>query len=67
MKKNSQKKAQWQQWVMMAIFVAVGAICGIFMVDFIDQRAAEGASVMGERFMLLVLLLGLYVSYYLHI
>ncbi|MBE6926712.1 MAG: M50 family metallopeptidase [Ruminococcaceae bacterium] len=64
--KNEKKKGQWQQWLVMGIFVLIGAVCGILMIEFTEQTAAEETSSLERMVTSLTLLLGLYVSFFLH-
>lgn len=67
MKKNQKKKVQWQQWIVMGFFMLIGAVCGVLMVSFVEQRGTENGSVLEDLIPLGVLFVGMYVGIFLQL
>lgn len=40
--RKNRQKGKWKQWIPMAFFVAIGAVCGVTMVHFLDASIREG-------------------------
>ena len=64
-KKNN--KGQWQQWIVMGFFVLIGAVCGVLMVSFVEQRVTQNSSVIGDLIPLGVLFIGMYICIFLQL
>lgn len=67
MKKKQKKKVQWQQWIVMGFFMLIGAVCGVLMVSFVEQRGTENGSVLEDLIPLGVLFVGMYVGIFLQL
>lgn len=67
MKKKQKKKVQWQQWIVMGFFMVIGAVCGVLMVSFVEQRGTENGSVLEDLIPLGVLFIGMYVGIFLQL
>lgn len=67
MKKEQKKKGQWQQWTVMGFFMLIGAVCGVLMVSFMEQRGAENRSILEDLIPLGVLFIGMYVGIFLQL
>lgn len=66
MKKEQKKKVQWQQWMVMAFSMLIGAVCGVLMVSFAEQRGAENRSVLENLIPLVILIFGVYAQLTIH-
>lgn len=63
MKKNSEKKkVQWQQYIAMAFFMLIGAVCGVLMGQYLEQIAETDTPITEEIFLLVCLFIGMYAS-----
>lgn len=67
MKKKQKKKVQWQQWIVMGFFMLIGAVCGVLMVSFVEQRGTENGSELEDLIPLGVLFVGMYVGIFLQL
>ena len=67
MKKKQKKKVQWQQWIVMGFFMLIGAVCGVLMVSFVEQRGTENGSVLEDLIPLGGLFVGMYVGIFLQL
>lgn len=67
MKKKQKKKVQWLQWIVMGFFMLIGAVCGVLMVSFVEQRGTENGSVLEDLIPLGVLFVGMYVGIFLQL
>ena len=67
MRKKQKKKVQWQQWIVMGFFMLIGAVCGVLMVSFVEQRGTENGSVLEDLIPLGVLFIGMYVGIFLQL
>ena len=65
--KEKKKKGQRQQWLVMGLFMLIGALCGLLMVSFLEQRSTADSSTAEDFISLAVLLLGMYIGIFLHI
>ena len=41
-KKEAKKKIQWQQYIAVAFFMLIGAVCGVLMAQYVDKNAKPG-------------------------
>lgn len=67
MKQSKKKKFQWQQWLGMGIFMLIGAVCGFWMVYFLEQNAAADRPLHIVLLSLAGILLGIYVGIFLQL
>ena len=67
MKKEQKKKGKWQQWLAMGFFMLIGAVCGVLMVSFMEQRVTENSSLPEDLISLGVLIIGMYVGLFLQL
>ena len=67
MKKEQKKKGKWQQWLAMGFFMLIGAVCGVLIVSFMEQRVTENSSLPEDLISLGVLIIGMYVGLFLQL
>ena len=58
---KKKKKIIWQQYIVMAFMILIGAFCGIIMVLYVDKLYAD-APLYKEILSLLILFIGLYLA-----
>ena len=64
-KAQNKKKGQWQQWIVVVLFMLIGVACGVLMARFVVQKAPEDSSFLENLIPLLVLFIGMYVGIFL--
>lgn len=67
MREKKKKKGQWQQWIVMGFFMLIGAVCGVSIVSYMEQRATEDSSLLEDLIPLGVLLIGMYIGIFLQL
>lgn len=67
MGERKKKKVNWQQWIVMGFFMLIGAVCGVLMVMFVEESAAEGRPLHEELLTLAGLFVGMYISMFLQL
>lgn len=60
--KVKKKKIAWQQYVVMAVFIAIGAVCGVLMVNLVTNDSGVEKGLGEELFALAVLFVGMYLG-----
>lgn len=60
--KQKKKKIVWQQYIAMAFFVLIGAVCGFLMISYIDKGTDDGAPLYKEILSFVGLFLGMYAA-----
>lgn len=60
--KQKKKKIVWQQYIAMAFFILIGAICGFLMMMYIDQSSGTEKTLHEEIISLVGLFLAMYVA-----
>ena len=66
-KSKGKKKIQWQQYIAMAFFMLIGAVCGVLMVQYMDKSVQSDASMGEELFSLVCLFVGMYVAIFIQL
>ncbi len=64
---QKRKKRLWQQYIALAVFMVIGAACGVFMVEYIDALLEAERSAGEIVFSAALLFAGLYVAIFLQI
>jgi len=67
MKKEQKKKGKWQQWIVMGFFMLIGAVCGVLMVSYTEQRGTENSSELEDLIFFGVLFIGMYIGIFLQL
>lgn len=67
MREKKKKKGQWQQWIVMGFFMLIGAVCGVLIVSYMEQRATEDSSLLEDLIPVGVLLIGMYIGIFLQL
>lgn len=62
-----EKKKPWQRYLTMVIFMAIGAVCGIFMIEYIDVMFEAERSAGEIAVSTALLFIGMYVAIFLQI
>lgn len=66
-KRLKKKRKSWQQYVGLVFFMGLGAMCGVFIAEFMDSNSVRDIS-QGERLLYLgALLIGMYIIIFLHL
>lgn len=63
MTQTKKKSIQWQQYVSVAVFMLIGAVCGVLMAGHLDSIIAAGSTVQEDVATLVALFLGMYISF----
>ncbi len=63
--KERKKKPVWGNVIAMAFFMMIGAVCGVLIMDFIEDVWGEMVSTGGKLFYMAFLLAGVYVALFL--
>ena len=66
-KKEAKKKIQWQQYIAVAFFMLIGAVCGVLMAQYVDKNAKPGTSGWENLFSLACLFVGMYVAIFIQL
>lgn len=66
-KAKSKQNVNWQQWLMMAMFLLIGACCGMLMIRYMEMTASTGTSTIAELLTLAALFLAMYAGMFLQI
>ena len=66
-KKSKKKKIVWQQYIGMAFFMIIGALCGLLIIKYIDSNPAENISLTQKLFSFLSLIVVMYIAIFLHL
>ena len=66
-KSNGKKKIQWQQYIAVAFFMLIGAVCGILMVQYVDKNAQADVYLGEEVFSLVCLFVGIYIAIFMQL
>ncbi len=64
---STKKKINWQQWLMMLGFMAIGACCGFLMIRYMDMTVTAETSTAEELLALGLLFLAMYAGMFLQI
>ena len=65
--KEAKKKIQWQQYIAVAFFMLIGAVCGVLMTQYVDKNARPDTSGWENLFSLACLFVGMYVAIFLQL
>lgn len=60
---KKKKPIQWQQYVSVAVFMLIGAVCGVLMAWHLDSIVTAGSTFREDIATLVVLFLGMYISF----
>ena len=66
-KKEAKKKIQWQQYIAVAFFMLIGAVCGVLMAQYVDKNAKPGISGWENLVSLACLFVGMYVAIFIQL
>ncbi|GKX29257.1 hypothetical protein SH1V18_17370 [Vallitalea longa] len=66
-KKQKKKKIVWPKFVGIVLFMAIGAICGLLIANYIDSNAAEDISLGEELLTFFSLIIVMYISIFIHL
>ena len=66
-KKEAKKKIQWRQYIAVAFFMLIGAVCGVLMAQYVDKNAQPGTSGWDTLFLLACLFVGMYVTIFIQL
>lgn len=66
-KSKGKKKIQWQQYIAVAFFMLIGAVCGVLMAQHVDKNAQSGTSAWENMFSLACLFVGMYVAIFIQL
>lgn len=64
---TKKKKIQWSQWLVMAVFVLIGAACGFLMVEFVWVNSTPGTPFWQDLLKLGLLVLLIYAAIFLQL
>ena len=67
MRRGRKKKSQWQQNFSVIIFVLIGIVCGMLMARYMDGVITASSTVRDDVTALIVLFLGMYLSFLLQL